>query len=177
MRRTMQRSPTITTVRIHIRASSNVLFNSFDVSVGGSIVRTHDRHPNHVALLRAVEREVDVPVDVVLNRVPRTSAETNGYYQCYSSRAQKQTAGPGPEIPSDVPPSDVPRTWPGSTEDAWSGRGSEQTGAEAECQAQRDQDVEHWLVRRQRHGVVCTSFAFMRASSREVSGERDERCS
>lgn len=74
---------------------------------------------------------LDVPVDVVLNRVPRTSAETNGYYQCYSSRAQKQTAGPGPEIPSDVPPSDVPRTWPGSTEDAWSGRGSEQTAEAA----------------------------------------------
>ncbi|RAG73988.1 chromosome partitioning protein, partial [Burkholderia multivorans] len=37
--------------------------------------------------LRSLE-VLDVPVNLVLNRVPTSSAETSGYYQAYSSRSQ-----------------------------------------------------------------------------------------
>lgn len=66
-------------------------------------VRMNDLHE----ALRSLEM-LDVPVDIVLNRVPRTAAETSGYYQLYSSRAQevrprRRHRGPGSPERSSAP--------------------------------------------------------------------------
>ena len=60
--------------------------------------------------LRSLE-VLDVPVNLVLNRVPRSSAETNGYYQVYSSRSQdvppRHRRGSDSPLPDDDGGSDV----------------------------------------------------------------------
>lgn len=55
--------------------------------------------------LRSLE-VLDVPVNLVLNRVPRSSAETSGYYQVYSSRSQdvppRHRRGSDSPLPDDA---------------------------------------------------------------------------
>ncbi|RAE29431.1 hypothetical protein DN540_42350, partial [Burkholderia multivorans] len=60
--------------------------------------------------LRSLE-VLDVPVNLVLNRVPRSSAETSGYYQVYSSRSQdvppRHRRGSGSPLSDDAGGSDL----------------------------------------------------------------------